>query len=74
MPERTGNRLIIVVLVVALIVRLIRGPRRGYWMQHQHPDDPEQVLLARFARGEIGAEEFQQRLEVLRRAGLPPGK
>ncbi len=66
--------LLIVVLVVALIVRLIRGPQRGYWMQHQHPDDPEQVLRARFARGEIGAEEFQQRLEVLRRTGLPPGK
>jgi putative membrane protein len=66
--------LLIVVLFVALIVRLFRGPRYAYWMQHQHPDDPEQVLQARYARGEIGAEEFQQRLDVLRRAGPPPGK
>ncbi|MGO9178434.1 MAG: SHOCT domain-containing protein [Candidatus Limnocylindrales bacterium] len=66
--------LLIVVLVIALIVRLVRGPRQRYWMQGSHPDDPEQVLRARFARGEIGADEFQQRLEVLRRAGLPPGK
>ncbi|MGO9177778.1 MAG: SHOCT domain-containing protein [Candidatus Limnocylindrales bacterium] len=66
--------LLIVVLFVALIVRLIRGPRYSYWMQHQHPDDPEQVLCARYARGEIGADEFQQRLDVLRRAGPPQGK
>ena len=39
--------LLIVVLFVALIVRLFRGPRYAYWMQHQHPDDPEQVLQAR---------------------------
>jgi len=65
--------LLVVVLVVALIVRLFRGPRHGDWMQHQHPDDPEQLLRARFARGEIGADEFQQRLDVLRRTP-PPGK
>ena len=72
--------LLVVVLVVALIIRLIRGPRHPYWtqgptsgwMRDPHPDDPEQVLRARFARGEIGADEFQQRLDVLRRAGPPP--
>jgi putative membrane protein len=72
--------LLIVVLVIALIVRLVRGPRQRYWMQGQHPgpmpgpppDDPEQVLRARFAKGEIGADEFQQRLDVLRRTSPPP--
>jgi putative membrane protein len=59
-------------LLVALIVRLVRGPRRRYWMQGPHHDDPEQVLRARFARGEIGADEFQQRLDVLRRTSQPP--
>jgi len=74
--------LLIVVLVITLIVRLVRGPRRRYWMQGppsgwmqgSHPDDPEQLLRARFARGEIGADEFQQRLDVLRRTSPPPGK
>jgi uncharacterized membrane protein len=41
-------------------------------MQGPHPDDPEQVLRTRFARGEIGADEFQQRLDVLRRTSQPP--
>jgi putative membrane protein len=59
-------------LLIALIVRLVRGPRRRYWMQGPHPDDPEQVLRTRFARGEIGADEFQQRLDVLRRTSHPP--
>lgn len=31
------------------------------------PPDPEQILRERFARGEIDADEFEQRLEVLRR-------
>jgi len=60
--------------LVVLIVRLVRGPRHRDWVQGAPPDwtmprqeDPEQVLRTRFARGEIGAEEFQQRLDVLRR-------
>jgi hypothetical protein len=72
--------LLIVVLFVAIIVRLFRGPRLGYWMQGPPsgwmqgppPDGPEQLLRARF--GEIGADEFQQRLDVLRRTSPPPGK
>jgi uncharacterized membrane protein len=58
-------------LLIALIVRLVRGPRRRYWMQGPHPYDAEQVLRARFARGETGADEFQQRLDVLRRTSPP---
>jgi putative membrane protein len=63
---------LVAALVVALLVRLVRGPRRRYWMQEPRPDDPEQVLRARFARGEIGADEFQARLDVLRRTSQPP--
>jgi len=59
-------------LMVALIVRLVRGPRHRYWMQGPHPDDPEQMLRARFARAEIGADEYQQRLDLLRRTSQPP--
>lgn len=59
-------------LIVALIVRLVRGPRRRYWMDRPHPDDLEQVLRSRFARGEIGADEYQQRLDVPRRTSQQP--
>ena len=59
-------------LIVALIVRLVRGPRRRSWMDRPHPDDLEQVLRSRFARGEIGADEYQQRLDVPRRTSQPP--
>jgi len=64
--------LLVVGLLVAVLVRVARGPRRRYWMQGQVPNDPEQLLRARFARGEIGADEFQQRLDVLRRTAPPP--
>jgi putative membrane protein len=35
------------------------------------PPQPDQVLAARFARGEIGEDEYQRRLAVLR--GTSPG-
>jgi putative membrane protein len=66
--------LLVIGLFVGLLVRVVRGPRHRYWMEGQHPADPEQLLRARFARGEIGADEFQQRLDVLRRTGPPPRK
>ena len=66
--------LIIVALVVVLIVRLVSGPR-GVDRSMPGPDDPEETLRARFARGEIGQEEFEQRLEVLRRTRpMPPAQ
>lgn len=62
--------LVVGVLVLWLVVRALgssssvgRGPR---------PDDPEEILRARFARGEIDAEEFERRLAVLR-GTRPPG-
>jgi len=63
--------LLVVGLFVGLLVRVVRGPRRGRWMEGPHHEDAEQLLRARFARGEIGADEFEQRLDVLRRTGSP---
>jgi len=37
----------------------------------ESPPSPERLLAERFARGEIGEEEYQQRLAVLRGAGQP---
>ncbi len=67
--------LVLAVAIVWLIVRVVAGPRpRGRWdgPPRPIPDDPEQVLRERFARGEIDAEEYQHRLEVLRQT-RPPG-
>ncbi len=65
--------LVVVGLFVWIVVRLVAGPRGPdrYWTPGPGPDDPEQILRARFARGEIGPDEFEQRLEVLRRTRPP---
>jgi hypothetical protein len=43
-------------VVVALVVRSWRPPA---------PPDPRRILAERFARGEISAEEFEERRRVL---------
>ena len=65
--------LVLIGLVVLLAVRLFSGSRAPdrSWTQQPQPDDPEEILRARFARGEIPADEFEQRLEVLRRTRPP---
>lgn len=51
----------ILVLLVWLIVRAVSGaPGRA-------EDSPEQILKRRYARGELDREEYQRRLEDLRR-------
>jgi putative membrane protein len=37
----------------------------------ESPQSPERLLAERFARGEIGEDEYRQRLAVLRGADLP---
>ncbi len=70
--------LLIVAIVVFAIVRLVSGPRGAdrYWTPQPRPDDPEEILRGRFARGEIAPDEYEQRLEVLRRTRppAPPSK
>jgi putative membrane protein len=52
-------------LVFWLITSVARDPGRG----RDPGADPERILAERFAAGEIDADEYQQRLETLRRAG-----
>jgi len=54
-------------LVFWLITSVARDPDRD------RGTDPERVLAERFAAGEIDAEEYQQRLETLRRASSGGG-
>ncbi|MEW5810019.1 MAG: SHOCT domain-containing protein [Actinomycetota bacterium] len=58
-------------LVIAAIVALVRSGTGGTQNRpaRQAPpfvESPEQVLAARFARGDIDEAEYQQRLAVLR--------
>jgi putative membrane protein len=63
-------------LVSWLTVTLVSGLRRGFpgqgdagpWRGEgpRHADDPEQILGRRFATGEIDADEYHRRLDVLR--------
>lgn len=57
-------------LIIAGIVALVRyigGPRHaGGPHVNSGPASPEEVLAERFARGEIDADEYQERLELLR--------
>jgi len=53
-------RIILVVGLVALVWRLLSA--RGLW---HRPDTAVQVLRERYARGEIGEEEYSKRLGML---------
>ncbi|MEO5779445.1 MULTISPECIES: SHOCT domain-containing protein [Arthrobacter] len=56
--------------VAAVVILLIRGGRPGmggsYGPPHPPYSDPEQILNERFARGEIDANELNERRSVLR--------
>lgn len=63
---------LVIVGIIALVRFTIGGPPPRSVPQHPPYDiTPEQVLAARFARGEIDEAEYQQRLGILRtnRAG-----
>lgn len=60
---------LLIVAVVALIRYLGRGREQSPPPRSAAPPQPtsaEQVLAERFARGEIDAEEYRQRLDILR--------
>jgi putative membrane protein len=65
------------VAIVALVRFLSRDgqrvtrPANGPAPWHPAPPSPEQILAERFARGEIGEDEFHQRMAALR-AEAPP--
>lgn len=52
-------------LVVLAVLAVVRGTRPGDATRRTEPD-PQAVLDQRFARGEIDAEEYRARSDVLR--------
>jgi putative membrane protein len=59
------------ILIIVGIIALIRfttnaSPPRPHAAPPPYSESPEQLLAARFARGEIDDAEYQQRLAVLR--------
>ncbi len=60
----------LLVLAIAAAVRdLGRDRRERSSPARPEPPAAEQVLAGRFARGEIDADEYRQRLDTLRQAG-----
>jgi putative membrane protein len=67
------------VLFWSLLILGIAAAARYLGRSRREPSSParpgpptaEQVLAERFARGEIDAEEYHQRLDALRQAGRP---
>jgi putative membrane protein len=58
----------VLVLAIAAAVRYLDRKRRDSFPPPPPPPTAEQVLAERFARGEIDADEYRQRLDTLRQA------
>jgi putative membrane protein len=56
---------VVAIVVLVLVVRLVAGSLGGPGTRADEP--PEQILKRRYAKGEIEREEYQRRLEDLRR-------
>ena len=53
------------IVVLLLLVRLLAGTTGGF--PSRGDETPEQIVMRRYAKGEIEREEYQRRLEDLRR-------
>ena len=53
------------IVVLVLLVRMVAGTTGGF--SPRSDETPEQILKRRYAKGEIEREEYQRRLEDLRR-------
>jgi putative membrane protein len=60
---------VVLVLAIAIAVRYLDRKRGESSPPPPPPPTAEQVLAGRFARGEIDADEYRQRLDMLRQAG-----
>lgn len=58
--------LLLLVGVVALVAWAVSARGKGGGAPEGRADSAEEILRNRFARGEIGAEEYEQSLSVLR--------
>jgi putative membrane protein len=67
-----GNVIFWGFLVLAAIT-LIRYAKRGRVASSSHPaSTPQQILAQRFARGDIGGDEYTRRLRVLAGSSTSP--
>jgi putative membrane protein len=59
----TAGNLLVWALIIVCVIALVRYLRRS-------TPAAEEMLAERFARGEINEQEYRERLDVLRRAGV----
>ncbi|MEO3781779.1 hypothetical protein ABGB12_00485 [Actinocorallia sp. B10E7] len=57
---------VVIFAVVMLVRSTARSEQRGQAAPPREHRDPEAILAERFARGEMEAEEYRARLQVLR--------
>jgi putative membrane protein len=53
-------------VVIALLIRFVFMRRGGCWSRGSSPHRAQGILAERYARGEIGDDEYRTRLERLR--------
>jgi putative membrane protein len=58
--------LLVVILAVGVIIKLFPDWRDRVGLNSRHEDSAEETLRQRFARGEIDAEEYEERRRILR--------
>ena len=63
----SGGMLVFWAFVAWVVFQVVRDQRDG----GAAPADPEAILAARFARGEIDADEYHERLDTLQRGRRP---
>ena len=51
---------------IGLMAVMVRAVGRGSWAKPSNISTAEQILADRFARGDLGPEEYQERLDHLR--------
>jgi putative membrane protein len=62
-----GGMWIFWIAVLLVVVLAIVWAARSSGPRSAPPESPEEILKKRYARGEIGREEYQERLDELRR-------
>lgn len=54
--------------LISALARLLTEPPEGAARSEPDPDSPDEILCARYGRGEVSEDEFRERRRALRRS------